>query len=295
MASTASNGALGYWPEPSDVVSSDPAKNSSSKGLVSPPSGWPKCFSENATLKALLGKKGLGGKRCRLTGSPSAADKAEFAGVTISSEDPFGNAEACQQSCGWTVVKGFAVYQLEGEDTFVGHKRWWCQKESGVWVDPTPRPDGVVEMVLLESSLSTKAQTKMSDGVRAAAEERLGLGGLAASAAPAPAKSSAPAAPTPSNKPKSKPPPTPAKLDFKGSESLEEMLTILTRGSPQAQTRAAAAIAAQAATGPVESKRIVAANGLQPLILLLRKEGEVQDHAARAVMSTCCMRLHKHH
>ena len=61
MASTASNGALGYWPEPSDVVSSDPAKNSSSKGLVSPPSGWPKCFSENATLKALLGKTGLFG------------------------------------------------------------------------------------------------------------------------------------------------------------------------------------------------------------------------------------------
>ena len=65
---------------------------------------------------------------------------------------------------------------------------------------------------------------------------------------------------------------------------------MLTRGNAQAQTRAAAAIAAQAATGPVESKRVVAANGLQPLLLLLRKEGEVQDHAARAVMSLAdCM------
>ena len=62
----------------------------------------------------------------------------------------------------------------------------------------------------------------------------------------------------------SKPPPTPPKLEFKGSESLEEMVDLLTKGNAQAQTRAAAALAAQAATGPVESKRMVAAGGVRP-------------------------------
>jgi hypothetical protein len=287
MAATAADGTLGYWPELSDVISSDPAKTSASK-LNSPPTGWPKCFSDNATLKALLGKKGLSGKRCRLTGLPGKEDSQKMASVGLSVEDSFGNADKVQEACGWTVIKGFCVYELGDSEgsVFVGHKRWWNQKDTGVWIDTTPRPAGVTDMVLLESSLSTKQQIKMSDGVRSAAKERLALGGFAAAPAASAAAPSKPAAsPAAPAKPKSKPPPTPPKLDFKGSESLEEMLTILIRGSPQAQTRAAAAIAAQAATGPVESKRIVAANGLQPLLLLLRRDGEVQDHAARAVMS----------
>ena len=292
-AAQAPDGTVGYWPELSDVVASDPARNSADK-LLSPPGGWPKSFSDNATLKALLGKKGLSGKRCRLTGMPSKEDAAAYVAVSIDAQNSFANAERVQQTCGWQVIKGFAVFELGGTDgaCFVGHKRWWNQKESGMWVDPTPRPDGVVEMVLLESSLSTKQQIKMSDGVRATAKERIALGGFGADtgggsapASPAPVSS----ARAPSSKPKSKPPPTPPKLDFKGSESLEEMLAILTRGSPQAQTRAAAAIAAQAATGPVESKRIVAAGGLQPLLLLLRREGDVQStRAVRGRPSYLC-------
>ena len=68
-AAQAPDGTVGYWPELSDVVASDPARNSADK-LLSPPGGWPKPFTDNATLKALLGKKGLSGKRCRLTGMP---------------------------------------------------------------------------------------------------------------------------------------------------------------------------------------------------------------------------------
>ena len=76
-AATAPDGTLGYWPEPSDVVASDPAKNTAST-LVSPPGGWPKCFTENATLKGLLGKKGLQGKRCRLTARCDAETQRGF-------------------------------------------------------------------------------------------------------------------------------------------------------------------------------------------------------------------------
>ena len=279
---------MGFWAEMSDVVGSDPAKTSGSS-LVSPPSGWPKCFSENATLKGLMGKKNLAGKRCRLTGAPSKEDMGKLDGVQIDPEDPFGNAERISQACGWQVIKGYVVYELGGADAgnFVAHKRWWNQKDSGVWLDATPRLPGIGDMVLLESALSTKTQMALSAGVRAAAKSRLALGGLVAgtgkAAAPA-APAAKPAKPAPS-KPKPKPPPTPAKLEFKGSESLEEMLVILSKGTPQAQTRVAAAIAAQAATGPVESKRIVAAGGMQPLLLMLRREGDVQDHAARAIMS----------
>ena len=237
-----------------------------------------------------MGKKQLAGKRCRLTALPSAEDAAKLAGVSIDPENPFGNAEAVQQACGWQVIKGYAMFEVDGTSggAFVGHKRWWNQKESGVWVDATPRVDGVKELVLLESALSTKSMVKMTSAVRKGAAERLAMGGLAkASAQPSAAKlpTAPPAAPAAPSKPKPKPPPTPAKLEFKGSEPLEEMVQLLTRGTTQAQTRAAAALASQAATGPAESKRIVAAGGLQPLLLLLRREGDVQDHAARAIMS----------
>lgn len=261
---------------------------------MSPPTDWPKCFQENATLKRLLGKKGLAGKRCRLTALPSNEDKSKYAAVDICPEDPFGNAEKVHQVCGWEVIKGYAVYELRGaEGTFVAHKRWWNQKESGVWVDPTPRLDGAHDMVLLESSAATKDKVKMSDAVRAAAKARFALGGLVVdSSEPAPAarKTGATAAPTSSSAKKVEPPPIPPKLEFTGSESLEEMLALLTKGTAQAQARAAAAIASQAATSPVESKRIIVAGGLQPLVLLLRHEGEVRDHAARAIMSLAdCM------
>ena len=76
-AISAATGNMGHWPEASDVVSSDPSKLG--PGLISPPTGWPKCFSDNATLKSLMGKKVLAGKRCRLTGAPSKEDAAKIA------------------------------------------------------------------------------------------------------------------------------------------------------------------------------------------------------------------------
>eukprot|EP00966_Prymnesium_polylepis_P211714 4903078-Prymnesium_polylepis.1 len=154
---------LGYWGDPSDVVSSDPAQKSGE--LISPPSGWPGSFSSNATLKALMGKKQLAGKRCRLTGTPSAEDAAKVAAIELAHDDSFGNAEKVQEVIGWQVIKGFTVYELKasGGTVFVAHKRWWNQKDTGVWVDYTPRPTGVTEMVLLESALSTKERTAKDD------------------------------------------------------------------------------------------------------------------------------------
>ena len=99
---------------------------------------------------------------------PAKEDAAKIGALTLSAEDSFGNAEAIQQACGWQVIKGFAVFEIDGSagGAFVGHKRWWNQKDSGVWVDATPRPEGAAELVLLESALSTKASAKMSAAVR---------------------------------------------------------------------------------------------------------------------------------
>jgi hypothetical protein len=255
--------------------------------------------SRRAHSPPQLGKKQLAGKRCRLTAGPSKEDLSKVsAAVSIDVENSFANAEAVQQACGWEVIKGYAVYELEDAlGTFVAHKRWWNQKPTGVWVDVTPRvASATTELVLLESALGAKTPIKMSDAVREGAKARLAMGGFAIGVPPsdrlppAPLPASSPVA----TKPKPKPPPTPPKLEFKGSESLEELVQLLTKGSSHAQVRAAAALAAQAATGPTESQRIVSAGGLQPLLLLLRREGEVQEHAARAIMSLAdCMEHQK--
>ena len=113
-----------------------------------------------------------------------------------------GNADAVGAALGWEVIRGFVVFELaEGGDKFVAHKRWWNAKETGVWVDFTPRPEGLKEMVLVESALSTKAQVPVTDATKAAAAARFELGGLVAGASPAPA----PAASTPVKSDPSKP------------------------------------------------------------------------------------------
>ena len=52
---------------------------SAGAALLSPPTGWPASFKENATLKAFIGKAKLKGKRCRLTGPPGAVEQARLA------------------------------------------------------------------------------------------------------------------------------------------------------------------------------------------------------------------------
>ena len=291
-----------YWADPSDVVASSEA---SSGPLLSPPSNWPATFKENKLLKSFMGKQ-LKGTRVRLTGVPSSDDAARVEHVALASNDSFGNAEAVHLALGWEVIKGFVVFELAETSTFVAHKRWWNARPSGsstVWVDFTPRPEGVTDAVLVESLLSTKERALPTDDRRTAAAARMALGGLVAPAAapptatptatPAATPTASPPVVTPpgtpsagSGKPRPKPPSSPAKLAFSGSEALPELLTLLSRGTPEARRQAAARLAAQAAIGPEESRRLVAAGAVPPLLLLLREpQGEVLEQAARALMS----------
>ena len=282
-----------YTADPSDVVASSEA---SSGPLLSPPSNWPTSFKENKLLKSFMGKQ-LKGTRVRLIGVPTSDDAARVEHVALASDDSFGNAEAVQLALGWEIIKGFVVFELAETATFVAHKRWWSARPSGattVWVDFTPRPEGISDAVLVESLLSTKERVLPTDERRAAAAARMALGGLVAPAGPpiAPPAAGPPVVTPPgtpsagSGKPRPKPPSSPAKLAFSGSEALPELLTLLSRGTPEARRRAAARLAAQAASGPEESRRLVAGGALPPLLLLLREpQGELLDQAARALMS----------
>lgn len=291
----AADGTVGYWGDPNDVVQSgDTAVGS----LISPPRKWPDSFKE-APLKSFMGKKKLNGKRVRLTAAPSSDDVAKAEGVTISPVDSFGNAEAIKASLGLEVIKGFAVFELAAHpDQFVAHKRWWNARSTGVWVDYTPRPDGLAEMVLVESALSTKTTAPLTDELRAAIAARAKLGGLVVApssssppitngggAVASAAQKPPPSTPSPAAKPKKAPPKSPAKLEFTGKEQLGDLVALLSKGTAEAQERAAATIAAQAANGPDESRRLVAAGGLPPLLLLLARPCEAAEHAARALMS----------
>lgn len=65
---------------------------------------------------------------------------------------------------GWSVVKGFAVYELASGD-WVAHKRWWNAQSlhptlaagklqnASLWVDFTPFPEGHTSLFLVVSAL----------------------------------------------------------------------------------------------------------------------------------------------
>lgn len=79
-------------------------------------------------------------------------------------DNSFENATAVQQRLGWTIIKGWGVYELQREPAatspapslFVAHKRWWNAKPSGVWVDLTPRIKSSEQLILIESQLADK-------------------------------------------------------------------------------------------------------------------------------------------
>ena len=165
-----------YFGAPDDVVASDPSRASRGPPFVSPPRGWPGCFSSNKALKSFLGgKQQLGGKRVRLTEEPSASDLAAVAEVDLmlvdelQPDDPFGNAERVRDALGWEVRKGFAVLELEAApgEAWVAHRRWWnaAPEASGEkWVDFTPRPAGLETLVLVESARGDKQPAQKQRG-----------------------------------------------------------------------------------------------------------------------------------
>ena len=142
------------------AVRSDPSA-APPASLESPPAGWPSVFSSNKELKSFMGKRGLQGKRCRLTEEATEEQRRAVtaAGAELGA-DSFENAQAAAAALGWAVVTGYAVFgEGRGErGPWCAHPRAWLEKPSGTWVDLTPRAAGVRELALLESALAKRPE-----------------------------------------------------------------------------------------------------------------------------------------
>ena len=120
--------------------------------LLSPPRGWPGCFSE-PPLRAFLERE-LGGKRVRLCGRTPAGHAAH---LELSASDSRTNAELVRRHMGWPVVSGYALYERAdapadagAAERYIGVARYWnARGDDGVWIDATPRAHA--QLVLVES------------------------------------------------------------------------------------------------------------------------------------------------
>lgn len=144
--------------EAAAAVRSDPSA-APPASLESPPAGWPSVFSSSKELKSFMGKRGVQGKRCRLTEEATEEQRRAVtaAGAELGA-DSFENAQAAAAALGWAVVTGYAVFgEGSGESgPWCAHPRAWSEKPSGTWIDLTSRAPGMGAAVLLESALATR-------------------------------------------------------------------------------------------------------------------------------------------
>ena len=205
-----------------DVLATDDAAREAVLGAhlltLAFPRGWPAVFRENARLKAFVGKKQLGGSRCRAVEPPGSSDvaAATATGLNLSPLRSFAIADGLCASMGWPVVKGFLalellsseveisaglsdVRELEPGSSFVALRHWWNCKPDGSWIDLTPplMPHAAdARALLVESAKGVKevlAATAASERFGADLLER--LAGGAPGRSPSDAPPGAPPAP----------------------------------------------------------------------------------------------------
>ncbi|CAE6959877.1 Art7 [Symbiodinium sp. CCMP2592] len=148
-------GSQGIWLDLEDFVSCDDKLQEDDLRSLSFPSNWPAAYQSDA-LRALIGKRGrLPGKRVAVAGAPSPAE--QVAGVTCYPLQSFSNAEQLSAKSRLGLVRGWAVYERgDRPGRFVAERYWWNCHPDGRWVDLTPRPEGLQELLLVEADGSEK-------------------------------------------------------------------------------------------------------------------------------------------
>ena len=139
------------------MIASDPEENGfihANDCLVSPPRNWPDSFKSNKVLSAFLNKK-LKASKARLTSAPPADIVAEAASLPKPSRaDSSLNAERVQAACGWPLIHGFAVYELdEPANVFVARPHSWNSHPRNIWVDFTPRDAHHADVLLVQADV----------------------------------------------------------------------------------------------------------------------------------------------
>ena len=165
---TARERECGRWATLADVVMSEgstPTSIDALPSLLPFPRNWPAAFQSSPTLKRLVNKK-LKGKRCRAVGAPTPEQQTALSRTVLHPLHSCRNAMRLAERLGWTVVKGFVIFEYAGTAPGTGYlalRHWWNTSESGAWIDATPPPlalprvsrEGDVEsrVLLVESEL----------------------------------------------------------------------------------------------------------------------------------------------
>lgn len=145
--------SLGLWLRDDDFVSTGTSRPSDFRDLGFP-MDWPAVYRTSQTLKALIGKRGrCAAKRVSVVGLPSSSDCARVSGAVLRPLHSFANAVAVEQSSGFSIIRGWAIFEhLTTPDAYVAESFWWNALPEGGWIDFTPRPPGWPQLVLAEAA-----------------------------------------------------------------------------------------------------------------------------------------------
>eukprot|EP00438_Fugacium_kawagutii_P012631 Skav215586 [mRNA] locus=scaffold666:84557:85474:+ [translate_table: standard] len=147
-------GRQGYWLDSGDFVSTADL-DAEDIGQIGFPRDWPNVYGTSKALKQLVGKKGkCAGKKVGVVPLPDANQLSLVTGQQFYPLQSFSNAEKAAKAAGIDIVRGWAVYEhLEKDisEAFVAERFWWNSLADGTWVDFTPRPEAIQEMLLAEA------------------------------------------------------------------------------------------------------------------------------------------------
>ncbi|CAK8993048.1 unnamed protein product [Durusdinium trenchii] len=121
------------------------------------PRNWPAAYS-SSSLKALIGKRGvLPGKRVAVAGGPSEEEKKVLKPLSFEARpfpQSFSNAQfIAKLQPGLSIVRGWVVWEWLDQEPgkFLAQRYWWNSHHDGRWVDFTPRPSGIDQLLLVEA------------------------------------------------------------------------------------------------------------------------------------------------
>lgn len=149
----ASAGSLGFWLDGSDfvVIGEDHPEDVAEIGPHCFPRDWPDVYDESRSLRALLTARGpCAAKRVSVVPQPDEP----LDGLEVRFLQSFANAEMAKEMAQLKVVEGWAIYDLLDDVTgaaFLAERYWWNETEDGTWVDYSPRPENMEQMLLAEA------------------------------------------------------------------------------------------------------------------------------------------------
>eukprot|EP00747_Dinoflagellata_sp_TGD_P020216 gnl/TRDRNA2_/TRDRNA2_127678_c0_seq1.p1 gnl/TRDRNA2_/TRDRNA2_127678_c0~~gnl/TRDRNA2_/TRDRNA2_127678_c0_seq1.p1 ORF type:complete len:1009 (-),score=186.90 gnl/TRDRNA2_/TRDRNA2_127678_c0_seq1:67-3093(-) len=163
--------SIGLWLEEADFIFSGGSTDGDGShgsertriGAHGFPRDWPEVYSQSRALKSLIGKRGpCAAIRTAVMGVPEKHHRHLAEGLQMRRLHSFVNAEALRRSRGLAVVKGWAIYDLLRSDpgeAFVAERYWWNATADGEWVDFTPRPEAMEELLVAEALQATSKET----------------------------------------------------------------------------------------------------------------------------------------